>query len=113
MEEAAEIQHPEPVNDFDGDLAFDAFWNTYMSGAQTRLEHEDHDMMRGGSSPSDLRWEPNPQPTSALNTASLEHLVYIINESSVAHEDSSGGAFHVGMNSFFMTLQILYLSAHH
>lgn len=84
-----------------------------MSGAQMGLEHEDHDMMHGGSSPSDLRWESNPQPISFLNTARLQQLVDFSHESAVAHEDSSGGAVHVGMNSLFMTLQILYLSAHH
>ena len=101
------------MNDIDGDSAFDAFWNTYMSGAQTGLEHEDHNMMCGGSSPSDLRWESNPQPISSLNTASLQQLVDFSHESAVVHEDSSGGAVHVGMNSLFMTLQILYLPAHH
>ena len=106
------MQDPEPLNDFDGDASFDAFWNTYMSGARNGLEYEDNYTMRAGSSPLDPRRASSPQPISFLNTASLQQLIDSSHESAIAQGDSPGGAVHVGMNSVFMAPQILYLSAH-
>ena len=96
---AAEIQDSEPLDCIDGEVSFDAFWRTYMSGAENGLEFEDDDMMRSENSPPGGPKEPSPQPNPFLDTASLHQLTDSSHETAIAHEDSSGGAVHVGMNS--------------
>ena len=109
---AADVHYPAPLNDLDGDAEFDALWNTYTSVVENGLESGDNHMTGGGSSPLDPFSEPSPQSLSSLTTTSLQELVDSNHASAIAHKDSPVGAVGVGMNSLFMTVQILYLSSH-